>query len=105
MMSGVWRNLYYEYPSKNQSHMYGTRNKCNIPESLDHLERGDASCNDLADVMAREQGLHIGQEVRPLVREVARNDVLEHIGELHADGARWRGGEQREERGLQGGFV
>ena len=63
------------------------RRSDDIPESPNHLQCSHTSCMDLADVATCEQLLDLVDKIRPVLREVARDDVLECTSKLYGDGA------------------
>lgn len=58
------------------------------PESPHHLEGGHAPGMHLPKVAARKQLLDLLRETRPLLGEVARDDILKRTRKLSGDGAR-----------------
>ena len=81
------------------------RKRRGAPERADHLENDDDARADLADVVARKEGLGVVKQLRPSLREVIRDERLERARELDCDHARRGCGKEREDIALQGRAV
>lgn len=70
------------------------------PKCPDHLQSGYTAGTDFADVAAPQHPLDVVQQIGPVVREVACDDVFEGVRQLNRDQVRLRRGEE----GKQGRF-
>lgn len=104
MMSAVWRKL-VKQRQKDKDPLQTVKRDASTPEGLDHLQRRDTASDDLPNVVAPQLCLDLLQQIWPLLREIARDDVFKNVCKLDTDASRRRGGEEWQERGLEGSAV